>query len=166
MIVNNIDRTQTTLGRKILIENPSIYLAFNNSTYSEPEFLNNLVEQSGCGLLLDVNNIFVSACNQGFDPYNYIRKIKTEAVGEIHLAGHTVQKINDTEIRIDDHGSKVIEEVWSLFSFAIKYIGNRVPVMIEWDTDIPELSVLIDEMKKANAMMNKIITSSKKMSAA
>ncbi len=166
VIVNNIDRTQTTLGRKILIENPSIYLAFNNSTYSEPEFLNNLVEQSGCGLLLDVNNIFVSACNQGFDPYNYIRKIKTEAVGEIHLAGHTVQKINDTEIRIDDHGSKVIEEVWSLFSFAIKYIGNRVPVMIEWDTDIPELSVLIDEMKKANAMMNKIITSSKKMSAA
>lgn len=166
VIVNNIDRVQTALERNILLENPSTYLAFNNSTYSEPEFLNKLVKHSGCGLLLDVNNIFVSACNQEFDPYNYIRQINTEAVGEIHLAGHAVQEINGAEIRIDDHGSKVIEEVWHLFSFAIELIGNRVPVMIEWDTDIPELPVLISEMEKANAMMKKIITSPKKTFAA
>lgn len=166
VIVNNIDKVQTAMGRNILLENPSIYLSFNNNTYSEPEFLNKLVKQSGCGLLLDINNIFVSAQNQGFDPYKYIREIEPEVVGEIHLAGHTVQEINGIEICIDDHGSKVIEEVWRLFSFAIEFIGRRVPILIEWDTDIPELPVLIAEMTKANTMMNKVITSPEKTAAA
>jgi len=166
VIVNNIDKVQTAMGRNILLENPSIYLSFDNNTYSEPEFLNKLVKQSGCGLLLDINNIFVSAQNQGFDPYKYIREIEPEVVGEIHLAGHTVQEINGIEICIDDHGSKVIEEVWRLFSFAIEFIGRRVPILIEWDTDIPELPVLIAEMTKANTMMNKVITSPEKTAAA
>jgi uncharacterized protein len=150
----NIDKVQTALGRTILVENPSSYIEFNNNTWSEPEFLNELVKRSGCGLLLDVNNIFVSACNQGFNPEEYIANIPKLAVGEIHLAGHTVQGINGVEIRIDDHGSPVIEQVWQLYIFALKFLGKPCPVLIEWDTDVPELSVLLDEAAKADNQLN------------
>ncbi len=162
VMINNIDLVQTALGRKILIENPSAYLAFDNNEYSEPAFLNTLVKHSGCGLLLDVNNIFVSACNQGFDPCRYLSDLNMEPVEEIHLAGHAVHDIDGQEIRIDNHGSNVINDVWKLYETAIKLINKRAPTLIEWDTDVPELSVLISEMKQADSIMNQALTRSKK----
>ncbi|MGY8814311.1 MAG: MNIO family bufferin maturase [Gammaproteobacteria bacterium] len=152
----NIDKVQTELGMTILVENPSSYLDFNNSSYSEPEFLNELVKASGCGLLLDVNNIYVSASNQGFDPFDYIENIPKQAVGEIHLAGHSVQDIEGIEICIDDHGSPVKNAVWKLHQAALKILGKPHPVLIEWDTDVPEFSVLIGEANKAEKLIKKL----------
>ena len=152
----NIDKVQNTLGRSILVENPSTYIAFSTSSWSEPEFLQELVKRTGCGLLLDVNNIFVSACNQGFDPYNYLANFPVAAVGEIHLAGHSIQNIDGIEIRIDDHGSPVKDSVWDLQEAALVRLGKPYPVLIEWDTDTPELSVLLHEAVKSENLIKKL----------
>ena len=149
----NIDRVQTALGRTILVENPSAYIDFNTSTWCEPEFLHELVKRSGCGLLLDVNNIYVSACNQGFDPYDYLSRIPNEVVGEIHLAGHAVQNVDGVEIRIDDHGSPVKDPVWQLHEATLSQLGKPHPVLIEWDTDVPEFPVLLEESMKADEIV-------------
>ncbi|MGK0297027.1 MAG: hypothetical protein ACI9XC_000627 [Gammaproteobacteria bacterium] len=154
----NIDKVQTTLGMTILVENPSTYINFNNSSWSEPEFLNELAKASGCGLLLDVNNIYVSACNQGFDPIDYIADIPKSAVGEIHLAGHSIQDIEGFEIRIDDHGSPVKDAVWKLHRAVLALLGKPHPVLIEWDTDVPEFSVLLGEANKAEVQFKKIFS--------
>ena len=149
IMVNNIDQTQNHLKRQILIENPSSYFQLDYTTYSEWEFLVILARQSGAGILLDVNNIYVSACNHGFDAREYIKSIPAELVGEMHLAGHSVQKLGSGKILIDDHGSEVIPEVWELYELTLDHIGNR-PTLIEWDANIPEWQILLREAKRAD----------------
>jgi uncharacterized protein (UPF0276 family) len=148
-LVARVRQVQETLGRQILIENVSSYLQFTHSSLSEWDFITALARASGCGLLLDVNNIYVSAMNHGFDPYTYLSAIPREYVQEIHLAGHTVNVVGSREIRIDTHGSPVAEPVWALYRAALLRFGP-VPTLIEWDTDIPELDVLVAEAAKAD----------------
>ena len=142
---------QDALGRQILIENVSSYVQFNCSRMSEWEFLTSLAEESGCGILLDVNNVYVSACNHGFDAHAYLQALPRSAVKEIHLAGHTVRRIGEAEIRIDTHNTHVCDAVWDLYSMAARRF-NGVPTLIEWDADIPSLDVLVAEAHKADCI--------------
>jgi len=156
VVVNNINRVQDALARPILVENPSSYLEFCDNSYDEPQFLTELTKRTDCGLLLDVNNIFVSACNQGFDTGDYLAGVPWDRVGEIHLSGHAIKQIDGEEIRIDDHGSAVKDEVWRLHEQAVRHLGRRVPVMIEWDTDIPGFDVMLGEAARADAIMDQL----------
>jgi uncharacterized protein (UPF0276 family) len=156
----NINRVQTALGRSILIENPSTYLAFADSALTEAQFLSELVFATGCGVLLDVNNIAVTGGNLGEAPAHRLELlldyVPPTAIGEIHLAGHAVQRLDDGVIlRIDDHGSPVSPEVWSLFEAAIARLGPR-PALIEWDTDIPAFSVLQAEAATAQSILDRL----------
>jgi hypothetical protein len=143
-ICTRIDATQARLGRQILIENVSSYLRFKHATIPEWEFLAALAQRTGCGILLDVNNIYVNAVNHGFDPAGYLSAIPVEAVQEIHLAGFD----QADGVLIDTHGKRVYPEVWSLYRRAVARFGPR-PTLIEWDTDIPGLEVLLEEAHKA-----------------
>ena len=158
VVIANVDRVQAVLGRRLLIENPSTYLQFTASSLSEAEFLAELVRATGCGVLLDINNIAVSAHNQGSDPAfalaDYLAFIPASAIGEIHLAGHAVRELpGGQRLLIDDHGSRVGLEVWRLFETVANLLGPR-PTLIEWDTDIPDLSVLMGEAAVAQAILN------------
>ena len=148
-----VREAQDFLGRELLIENPSSYLQYRHSTIPEAEFLSELVRTSGCGLLLDVNNVYVSATNHGFDALRYLHAIPAAAVKEIHLAGFSVNRYEDGEILIDTHGARVAPQVWTLFSAALQRLG-KVPTLIEWDSDIPGLAVLLDEMHHADTILN------------
>ncbi|WP_374764492.1 MNIO family bufferin maturase [Yunchengibacter salinarum] len=152
VMANNVDRVQQTLGRRILVENPSSYMAFESSTLPEPEFLAMLADRTGCGLLLDVNNIYVSSRNMGTSAETYLDAIPTEAVGEVHLAGHVVKDIEGRELRIDDHGSAVSAPVWDLYERLIEAAGS-LPTLVEWDTNIPPFQTLLTEADKARAIM-------------
>lgn len=152
IVADNINRMQDGIGRQILVENPSTYVAFEATDIPEPEYLTLLAEKTGCGLLLDVNNVYVSARNNHFDACSYLASIPAALVGEIHLAGHLVKDIDGAEIRIDDHGSEVAPEVWSLYSETIARIGAR-PTLIEWDSNLPALPVLVHEAHKARDLM-------------
>jgi len=153
VVVDNMNSMQDYLGRKILIENPSAYMAFSSTDMSETEFLVELAEQTGCGLLLDVNNVFVSGKNMGWSVEDYLKDIPAALIGEIHLAGHTLKKLEDgLEIRIDDHGSRVAQSVWDLFFELVNRVGVR-PTLIEWDTNIPSLDELLGEAGKAADIM-------------
>lgn len=154
-VINNIHKVQDALQRTILIENPSSYLGFNQSDMSEAEFLSALVQQTDCQLLLDINNVYVSANNQHFSSEEYIRQYPLHAVREIHLAGHTQETIENDIVLIDDHGSSVTDNVWQLFDDTLQQLQHDVPVLIEWDTNIPELSVLLAEANKAKNAINK-----------
>lgn len=147
-----VARMQDRLGRKVLIENPSRYLAFAHDTMDEAGFLTELCRRSGCGLLLDVNNIEVSATNLGLDPFAMVDAIDSALVGEIHLAGHKREEHADGPLLIDDHGSPVSELTWRLFERFIARVGPR-PALIEWDTDIPALEVLVAEAARAGRRM-------------
>ncbi len=157
-MAGNVQRFQDALGRQVMVENPSTYLAYAHSEMSEPEFLEALTQLTGCGLLLDVNNVFVSAENHGFDPVDYLARIQHLPVGEFHLSGHHLRRIGNRSIRIDDHGSPVSDEVWSLFAVALGGIGPR-PTLIEWDSTIPELEILIGEAAKARNHLDQAIGS-------
>lgn len=148
LVSRHIDEAQTFLGRRILVENVSSYLQFAHSTLPEWAFLAETAARSGCGILLDVNNIYVSAVNHGFDADRYLEAIPVEAVGEIHLAGFD----SNGDCLIDTHGKPVADEVWALYRRAVRRFG-RVPTLIEWDTDIPPLAVLLDEASKADALL-------------
>lgn len=152
-LVMHIDQTQSALGRPILIENPSSYLAFRHAEMSEGEFLIEACRRSGCGLLLDVNNVYVSARNLGFDAAAYLQAIPGPLVSEIHLAGHSRRDVEGIELRIDDHGSIVDPAVWALYRATIARIGPR-PTLIEWDSEIPSLTVLVEESAKADAILS------------
>jgi len=152
----NVDRVQTALGRQILMENPSTYLRFAASTIPEPEFIAELAARTGCGVLLDVNNIQVSAVNHGFDPYHYLSTIPAAAVGEIHLAGHAVLDIAGEVLLVDDHGSPVAPEVWRLYAAAIGHVG-AMPTLIEWDTRIPPLATLVAEAEQADLWLSEVV---------
>ena len=148
-MVTRVSQVQEYLGTQILIENVSSYLQFEASDIPEWEFITDLADKSGCGVLLDVNNIYVNARNHKFDPVVYLDAIKPEHVKEIHLAGHTVKQFDDGEILIDTHDNVVCEDVWSLYRESVKRFVD-VPALIEWDSDIPELSVLLQEAATAD----------------
>ena len=148
LVVEHINQVQEMLQRQILIENPSSYLLFKQSEIPEAVFLVEAARRSGAGLLLDVNNVFVSCSNHGWDIDAYISHIPSELVGEIHLAGHTVQQLGDQILRVDDHGSPVCSEVWELYRQCISEMG-AIPTLIEWDSDIPEFSELYREVRFA-----------------
>jgi uncharacterized protein len=146
---------QDRLGRQILIENVSSYIRFAQSQLSEWEFLVSLARESGCAILLDVNNVYVSATNHGFDPERYLDAVPAEMVGEIHLAGHTVTELDGCQIRIDTHSERVCQAVWDLYAYAVGRLG-AIPTLIEWDTDIPELEVLIEEASRAGEIAGRV----------
>ena len=153
-MADRISQVQDFLGRQILIENVSSYMEFENSTIPEWEFLTAVSARSGCGILLDINNIFVSACNHGFDSTDYLNAIPADQVGEIHLAGHSTQVFDDESLLVDTHNAPVCDEVWTLFENTIKRIGPR-PTLIEWDADLPPLTTLLAEAHKAQDLMDK-----------
>lgn len=148
-VVRHVDATQQALGRRILIENPATYLQFAQSSYSEAAFLSELVKRSGCGLLLDVNNIVVNAANHQFDAAGYLGELPLHAVGEIHLAGHSArQDAQGMPLFIDSHDGPVQAETWDLYARTLALIGP-VPTLIEWDSNLPEWSALLNEAQQA-----------------
>src|SRR5215831_810074 len=151
LIAAHVEEVQERLGRRILVENPSSYLRFRHSAMPEAEFLGELVRRTGCGLLCDVNNVYVSAGNVGLDAEAYLAALPAGAVGEIHLAGHAVNDADGVNLLIDDHGSPVSPAVWRLYRQALERFGP-VPTLIEWDTDIPALDVLLAESHKADGI--------------
>jgi uncharacterized protein len=149
-VCRNVDRAQTALGRAILVENPSSYLRYRHSTIPEPEFLAALARRTGCGVLCDVNNIYVTSENFGFDAVAYLDALPPASVGEIHLAGHFRTEREGRTVLIDDHGSRVIAPVWALYRHALGRFG-RAPTLIEWDKQVPDFAVLLDEARTADA---------------
>ncbi len=150
-MIGRICQAQDFLGRSLLIENPSSYLTFHSTDMPEWEFLSNMSQASGCDLLLDINNIYVSAINHGFDPYEYIANIPKDKVKEIHLAGYEEME----GYLFDTHGYQVKPPVWDLYCAALKRFG-AIPTLIEWDTDIPSFSTLKAEALKAEQKMREL----------
>ena len=148
LVAGHVARVQDALGRTILVENPSSYLRFSDSPIPEPVFLGELARRTGCRVLCDVNNIYVSCRNFGLDPATWIDAMPADAVREIHLAGHSVNDADGQPILIDDHGSRVAEPVWDLYERLLARIG-AAPTLVEWDTDIPALPVLLAEAQSA-----------------
>jgi len=159
----NVDEVQEALQRPILIENPSSYLKFNHSTIKEWEFLAEVQKRTDCRLLLDLNNIHVSAFNHGFDSMEYINAIPEHAVDEIHLAGFTVKQLDKGEIWIDTHSRPVSDEVWQLYQYWLEKYGER-HTLIEWDLDIPEPEVLLNEATKATQYLQSELDKQRKAS--
>jgi uncharacterized protein len=149
IVARHVDEAQARLGRQLLIENPASYLRFRRSTMAEPQFLAELARRTGCGLLCDVNNVFVSGHNVGFDPGAYLDALPASAIGEIHLAGHSRNDADGRPILIDDHGGAVAPAVWALYARALRRFGP-VPSLVEWDTDLPALSTLLGEARWAD----------------
>ena len=154
IIARNIDIAQEAVGRQMLIENPSLYLQLKGHEWPESLFLAELVKRTGCGLLIDVNNVFVSASNLGFNPYAYLDALPRGVIGEIHLAGHSPDPLLGNALLIDSHDAPVSQEVWRLYDWLLARCGaDRPPTLIERDDAIPEFDVLIAERDKAAAMM-------------
>lgn len=151
-LARNVERAMEVFGRRMLIENPSTYVAFADNEMHEDEFMNSLAEMTGCGILLDLNNIYVQAHNHGYDAWDYFETIDARHVGEMHLAGHIEQEAGDGVILVDTHSRPVKGDVWNLYEHAVKHIGV-VPTLIEWDTDIPDLTTLVTEADKARAII-------------
>ena len=156
-VCRNVEQVQEGLGRPLLMENPSTYLRFAAADLSEPEFLSAVARRTGCGVLLDVNNVYVSACNQLTDPVlalaAWFRALPPAAVDEIHLAGHAVVTGPEgDELRIDDHGDRVCDAVWALYEQVLAWRG-ACPTLIEWDTRLPEFAVLQAEAARAQARL-------------
>jgi uncharacterized protein (UPF0276 family) len=151
LFCHHVEEAQDALGRRLLIENPSSYLRYRHSSIPEAEFLAEVARRTGCGILCDINNIYVSARNFGFDPVAYLDTLPAEMIGEIHLAGHHAAE--DVNILIDDHGSRVAEPVWELYAEALRRL-SPVPTLIEWDSKLPALEVLLDEARHARELAN------------
>jgi hypothetical protein len=152
-VVDHIDYVQEVLGRQMLLENPSTYLAFEESTYAEPDFIATVAQRTGCGLLLDVNNVYVASINQQWDPFSYIDAYPLAAVQEIHLAGHAQEADEkDRPLLIDTHDRHVADIVWNLFERTIRRTGP-IPTLIEWDSKIPDWATLQAEAEQANTMI-------------
>ena len=156
VVSRNIALMQETLGRRVLIENPSSYLRFRHSAIPEPEFLAELVRRTGCGLLCDVNNIYVSCTNFAEDAAAYLAAFPGEAVGEIHLAGHFRSERRGRALLIDDHGAQVSDEVWALYRRALERFG-MVPTLIEWDKNLPPWAALLAEARRAQEVAESIM---------
>jgi uncharacterized protein (UPF0276 family) len=151
-VADQIDLVQNRLRRRILIENPSRMLAFANDELPEADLLNGLAQRTGCGILLDLNNVEVSATNLGLSPSDYLDRIDFAHVGEIHMAGHTREQHACWPLAIDDHGSAPTELGWALLQQVLDRCGPR-PILIEWDTDVPEFDQLLAEAGRADAMV-------------
>lgn len=151
-LCRNLAIVQDTLGRQILIENPSTYVTFQHSTLHEATFMAEAVARTGCGILLDVNNIYVQAHNHGLDAHDYLARLPEEAVQEIHLAGHIVEPFGEATLCVDTHSRPVSDAVWALYEATLKHLGP-VATLIEWDKDLPELDILLAEADKAETFM-------------
>ncbi len=148
----HVDEVQDALGRRYLVENPSSYVGFSASTMTEVEFLSELVHRTGCGILCDVSNIYLSAHNLGFDSDRYIAELPAEAIAELHLGGFTPEpEEGGGEVLIDTHGSRIAEPVWAFYARALKRFGPK-PTLIEWDNDVPTLDVILAESARADAV--------------
>ena len=152
VMVRNVDIVQSALGRRILIENPSLYVVLDGHEWSETDFLKQLVLRTGCGLLIDVNNVAVSANNVGVDPHAYLDALPHEAIGEIHLAGHRPDPELGEALLIDSHDAPVAEEVWALFDHLVRLAGPR-PALIERDGNLPAFAELMAERDRAAAIL-------------
>ena len=148
LMVTRVDAVQSALGRRILVENVASYLQYRDAEITELEFVGELARRSGCGVLLDINNLYVNSVNHGSDPYAALSALSAEPIGEIHLAGHTRAE----HCLVDDHGSSVIDPVWALYDAALKRFG-AVRTLVEWDTNIPALDVLLNEARKVEARL-------------
>jgi uncharacterized protein (UPF0276 family) len=153
-VAEHLDRLQSRLRRRVLLENPSTYVEFEGGDFDEAQFLAELVRRSGCGLLLDLNNAHVSACNHGRDALAFVEALPLAAVGEVHLAGHArdVDAAGDP-LLVDDHGSAVAAPVWELFERLVQRQG-RLPTLVEWDTDVPAYAVLMAQAQQAEARLD------------
>ena len=151
-ICAHVDQVQDHLGCRMLLENPATYLGFEASTWSETDFLAEIVRRTGCGLLLDVNNVFVSATNHRFDPRAYLAAFPLAAVGEIHLAGHTREELPSGPLLIDTHGAPVADPVRTLYAWVLERTGP-LPSLIDWDTDVPPFDRLLSEAARAEALL-------------
>jgi uncharacterized protein (UPF0276 family) len=152
-VSEHVDEVQTVLGRQMLLENPSTYVLFTESKIPEVEFLSAIAEHTGCGLLLDINNVFVSAKNHGTDARAYLERFPLECVKEIHLGGHDEQADDaGAPLLIDAHGTPVVEPVWALYRYVISRAGP-VATLIEWDNDVPEWKILRAEAERAEAIL-------------
>ena len=155
-VVAHVDQVQDVLGRQMLLENPSTYVAFAESDRSETDFLHEIAKRTGCGLLLDVNNVFVSGTNQGYSPQSYIDEFPLELVGEIHLGGHEVDADDhNAPLLIDSHSRPVVDPVWQLFEYTVAKTGP-LPTLIEWDNDIPDWPVLANEAALADTILAQV----------
>jgi len=153
-LCSNIHQVQDTIGRSILVENPSTYIAFKDNDMSEPEFMNTLCKVTGCGMILDVNNIYVQSHNHGICAQEYINAINVSHVGEIHLAGHIEKKFGDHSLLIDTHNKNICDDVWRLYDYTLQKTGTK-PTLIEWDQDVPALQTLLDEATRARDTIQK-----------
>lgn len=154
-VVDHIDEAQNVLGRTLLLENPSTYVAFTESDMSETDFIREIAARTGCGLLLDVNNVFVSATNHSRSPERYLADFPLHLVREIHLAGHATEEDDDgNPLLIDSHDRPVTADVWALYERVIAELGP-VPTLIEWDNDVPAWSVLKSEAEAADAILSR-----------
>lgn len=155
-VADHIDQVQDTVGRRLLLENPSTYLAFSENEMPEIEFLTAIARRTGCGLLLDVNNVFVSATNQQTDPVSYINAFPMVDVGEIHLGGHDEdQDDHGAPLLIDSHGREVVDPVWALYAHTIEAAGPR-PTLIEWDNDVPDWLTLAAQAARADGVLTRV----------
>ena len=151
-VVSRVRQVQDSLGRQLLLENVSSYVAYASSTMTEWEFLARIAEEADCGILLDVNNVYVSARNHGFDPDAYLAGIPVDRVGQFHLAGHSDQ---GTHV-LDTHDAPVVDSVWELYRSALRRFG-RVPALIEWDDHIPELEGVVEESRRAREIETEVL---------
>ncbi|MGF6505801.1 MNIO family bufferin maturase [Paraburkholderia sp. 32] len=157
-VCEHIDQVQDAIRRPILLENPSTYIAFASSTMSESEFIREVVQRTGCGLLLDINNVFVSAVNHRFSAETYLDELPLERVGEIHLAGHSEQRDDEDEmLLVDSHDCVISDSVWHLYRDIVGRIGPR-PTLVEWDSNLPAWSVLRDQALSARRIMTEQMT--------
>lgn len=148
----HVDEVQDALGREYLVENPSSYVGFNTSTMTEVEFLSELAHRTGCRLLCDVSNIYLSAHNLGFDRDRYLAELPPDVIAELHLGGFASEPENGGgEVLIDTHGSRIAELVWAFYARALKHFGPK-PTLIEWDNDVPALDVVLAEAARADAV--------------
>jgi uncharacterized protein len=150
---SHVTQVQDALGRKILLENPSTYVLFEQSTIPETTFLTEVVQRTGCGLLLDINNVFVSATNHQTDPLAYLTDFPLEAVGELHLGGYAEEALPSGPLLIDAHGSPVADPVWELYRTVLNQVG-ALPTLIEWDNDVPDWSILQAEALRAQVELD------------
>jgi uncharacterized protein (UPF0276 family) len=152
LVCAHVDQVQTTLGRRMLLENPSTYVLFAQSDIPETAFLHEVARRTGCGLLLDVNNVFVSCTNHRSDPLDWLESFPLDLVGEIHLGGHAAEDLPSGPLLIDAHGTAVADPVWALFERVIARAGPR-PTLVEWDNDLPDWPVLAAEAARAQAIL-------------
>jgi uncharacterized protein (UPF0276 family) len=155
-VCDHIDLVQDVLGRRMLLENPSTYLAFAETTMAEVEFLTEIARRTGCGLLLDVNNVYVSGVNQNYDPEGYLDAFPLHLVGEIHLGGHDEDRDDlGNRLLIDSHGAEVVDPVWALYARVTRRAGP-LPTLIEWDNDVPDWPILAAEAARAARLLEPV----------